>query len=394
MTRYVLKRNNYSLVSGLLGPGNIASMGVDSAVNSLVKDPLNRATEDAMYEPTVENAFVTEKKYSVGQAVTQVSKGVGKGLLNYSKKNKKAIVGSAKFGAGMTAGIYGLNKYAKASGDIHSGDREYKGPSDKTKAIIGVGSVAAGAETVRSSMSNAANRRKELPGIISKEMELKDKALKGVANAKSSGEKYLNSNIVKGASNRASTASNELKNLNKVSKLGVKSSTLKSGVKGLAVTGALLGTAALANKKLKSTQKKVDEQKNYSFAAVGRVGKYALSQGKYAKAAGTYIGGGTKQLIKSAGDFMSPGKNSGNQIFGSITKSLKEQGEYGKKAADRMNKMSSTGKTLTKSGLALGTGALVYDQSFKAGDKAAKGVIRTVDKDSYNYMKKQESGGV
>lgn len=369
-----IKGSARSLVTSPIGAVGM----VTNSANNAIKDTLNDYKDVAEnYTPTVQNSFVQPKNYSVVQAGREISTGLGKGLFNWGKSNKKSLTNISKFGAAIGAGTYGVNRLQRQKAEIDRGEREATGMSTGGKVIAAGSAVGTGALVARST-------GKSHDKAVTKATErlAKDKALLGEANSKGLTKiaDKANKNIAAGTEN--------LEKLNG-KKLGTSRKAMKMGRNGLLAGGAIAGAGLLANSMLK--------QKENSLKAAGILAKRVLGGksvtqnlregniGTVGKAAGTYLSGAGKSLVKGVSNFLTPGKSGAKGVVNSIGKSLKEQGEYGKKAADFIGKHKTTASLVAAGGV----GSTAFNLANKVGEKPVELTSR-LDKKTTEYVKSRD----
>lgn len=369
-----IKGSARSLVTSPIGAVGM----VAGSANNAVKDTLNDYKDVAEnYTPTVQNSFVQPKNYSVVQAGKEIATGIGKGVFNWGKSNKKSLASISKFGAALGAGTYGVNRLQRQKAEVDRGDREATGMSTGGKAIAAGTAVGTGALVAK---ATGKSHDKAVTKVT--EQLAKDKALLNEANSKGLTKisEKANKNIAEGT-----------KNLEKLSgkRLGISKKAMKMGRNGLLAGGVLAGAGLLANSMLK--------QKENSLKAAGLLAKRVLGGksvtqnlregniGTVGKAAGTYLSGASKSLVKGASNFFTPGKSGAKGVVNSVGKSLREQGEYGKKAADLI------GRHKTAAGLVAvgGVGSTSFNLANKIGEKPVE-LVSKMDKKTTEYVKSKE----
>ena len=397
---FILKRKNYNnsnssfdLLNGqkVKGEGFIKGTArslVTSPVSavSIVADSANNAVKDTLndykyvaenYTPTVQNSFVQPKNYSVVQAGKEIATGIGKGVFNWGKSNKKSLAGISKFGAALGAGTYGVNRLQRQKAEIDRGEREATGMSTGGKVIAAGTAVGTGALVARST-----GKSHDKAVTKATEQLAKDKALLNEANSKG---------LTKIADKANKSIAEGTKNLEKLNgkKLGISKKAMKMGRNGLLVGGTIAGAGLLANSMLK--------QKENSLKAAGVLAKRVLGGksvtqnlregniGTVGKAAGTYLSGAGKSLVKGASNFFTPGKSGAKGVVNSVGKSLREQGEYGKKAADFMGRHKTTAGLVAAGGV----GGTAFNLANKVGEKPVELASR-LDKKTTEYVKSKE----
>ena len=89
--------------------------------------------------------------------------------------------------------------------------------------------------------------------------------------------------------------------------------------------------------------------------------------------------------MKGASNFFTPGKSGAKGVVDSVGKSLREQGEYGKKVADLI------GRHKTAAGLvaAGGVGSTSFNLANKIGEKPVE-LASKMDKKTTEYVKSKE----
>lgn len=375
---FIIKRKNYAIpaivssVGGILtGPRVATGMTVGGSVmdaKSTVSDREDKEEFDYINP--------SQKQYGAIQAVKEVGTGVGKGLLNWGKNNKKSMKSLVGFGAAMGAGTYGINRIQRQKAEIESGEREANGMSTRGKVATGAAALGTGgyvAYNSGKSHSNALNKANERLTQSNKLLEEANK--KGLSKISDKASKDI-------ASNKA-----VIDNLNKT-KLGMSNKAFKMTRNGLLTGGIIAGAGLLANNTLK--------QKNNSvFGAASKLANRALggkSLGKavsdgdwknIGKAAGAYVNSG----VKSVSNFLTPGKGGASSVVRSVEGSLKKQGEYGKKAADFLSRHRTAAGVATAA--TVGTG--VFNVTNSIGEKGVSAVTNSLDKKTAQYVKSKEN---
>lgn len=416
------------LTRGIAAPLSVGGMVADQG-RSAVIDSLNNAKDTASnYTSTIKNAYIPQKTYSVIQAGKEVITGAGKGLLNYGKKNKNALIGAASIGSALTAGSYATNRLQRQKRDVDLGDRKEglstEGKVGTAAATIGTG-VGLAYKTGKSHDANVslAQRVSTAPPREAQTFKLSNgteyttktggtdlSQFKGKEYKKVS-DKYVR-NSVKDKSGRVlNTAERAKDDLTKMERkrLGgaVSNKHFKMGRNALIGAGIVAGAGLLANSYLKKSKQQSQysslEEKSYGIASTfntaTRVGKSVYNKTiqsaganagimDKAKAAGKAVGAGVsvqgKKLARGVGNFFSPGNGKG--MINDVRKGLEDTGEYGKKAADFIGR-HKTGSMLI-GGTVIGSGAFSLANS--AGEKPVEALTK-LDKKTTDFTKEKEA---
>lgn len=399
---YKLKRKKYAIPAVIATAGRVLSTptaktglviggGVMDA-KSTVKDDPNKEEFNYINNPQ-------QKQYGTVQAVGQIAKGVGKGLWEWGKNNKKSLGGLVTFGAGTAGVTYGVNRYQRKKAEVNSGQREANGLSTGEKAAIGATAAGAGAYTAYRTGISHDNKVKALKDTYNKSQSIYQEAINKAKNINpnEAADKFGRSganqishfnNIAKKANADKMKAAADLAKTNS-KKLGglVSNKAWKMGRNGLLVGGAITAAGMLANNSLK--------QKNNSMAAVGRLASRALNgktvgqaikSGEWSnlgKAAGTYVTQGAKSVTKGISNFLTPGKNGASGIVSSVANNLNKQGEYGQKAANFIRNHKTAAGLITAGTI----GSATYGVTNAIGEKSVNTIADTLDKKTSNFVK-------
>lgn len=386
--------------------------------SSKMQDAVNDVKDTAeTYTPTVQNAFVqpknysepSQKSYGFVQAAKEIGTGVGKGLLNYAKKNKGTAASMAGFGAVMAGGTYGMNRIQRQKAENEAGTRTTDGMSTGGKVVSGLTAAGAGAyaaHTGAKSWDKAMNAAKDVAGgkttlqggDVKYDTKKHGEFFKGLTSTAKDGTKTTTTSVQR--------AQDKISKLNK-GKLGMSGKMTRMAGRGLLAAGAVAGAGLLANSMLKQPKKQEStysdiEQREYAgFVAMGKrvfksvydkalkgnanagIGDKAIAG---AKALGAGISAGTRKLGRSASDFMSMGSNGARDAVREIGKGLRESGEYGKKAADFLQK-HKTGAMITGAAT-VGTGGFALANA--AGEKPVE-LASKLDKKTDKFVKDQQN---
>lgn len=410
-TTFILKRKNYALPaiaaigSKIAGSGAMKTAGtaVGGAmtiqdVKSTVEDREDKQEFDYTKNPNQNQP--QQSNFSAGQAIKEVATGVGKGIFNYAKKNKKSLGGLAAFGGSLAAGSYGMNRIQRQRAEIDAGEREANGMSTGGKLVAGATALGTGAYLANKAGKSHDKTAADLSKKAAQEGRL--------ANELSSKGQNKAADLAKG---RATTATENLNKMNR-KRLGglVSNRSFKMGRNALIGGGLVAGAGLLANSMLKDKRNSEIDQKEYSWAAVGRVIKSKLghtsggtaktwdlikqnaTQGKegwnrIGQAAGTAIKAGSKQAAKTVSNFLTVGKGGASQLTKDVTNSLKNQGEYGKKAADFINKHKTAAGVVG----AATVGTAGFQLANAAGEKPVQ-LAAKLDKKTDQFVKNQQQG--
>lgn len=385
---------------GQLAAG-LATSAVDELKQNLVDRPLQSMAEEAStYQPTVKNAYLSDKSYSVGQAIKQVGTGIGKGIVDYTKNNKKSLGGLAAFGGTLAAGSYGMNRLQRQRAEIDAGEREATGMSTGGKVVAGTASLGTAAYLAHKAGKSHDKTAADLT--------------KSIADNKAGAARNAAEGFNKRATQLTKRAAKSTEDLNKLNRkrLGglVSNRSFKMGRNALIGGGLMAGAGLLANSMLKDKNNSEIGQKNYTFAAVGRMAKMALGEGlknkparntvgglikqnikegnwsNLGKAAGIYAKKGGEQVVRAASNFLTVGKGGADELTRSISKNLANQGEYGKKAASFINRHK------TASGLvgAATVGTAGFGLANAAGEKPVNALAK-LDKKTDQFVKNQQA---
>lgn len=383
---------------GQLAAG-LATSAVDEVKQNLVDRPLQSIAEEAStYQPTVKNAYLSDKSYSIGQAVKEIGAGLGKGIWNYTKKNKKELGGMALLGGTLAAGSYGMNRLQRQRAEIEAGEREANGMSTGGKVIAGATALGTGAYLAH---KTGKSHDKEVADFT-----------KSISEDKASAARNRAEGFGKRAAQLESRAAKTAKELNKTNKrrLGglVSNRTFKMGRNALIGGGIMAGAGLLANSMLKDKANSETDQKSYSFAGVGRLAKITLGKGlknrpktvggllvenikqgnwgNIGRAAGVYAKKGGEELVNVASNLGTLGKDGAKGLVKDVTKSLESQGQYGKKAADFINRH----KTASGAVGAATVGTAGFGLSNAVGEKSVNALTK-LDKKTNKFIKDQQA---
>jgi hypothetical protein len=395
MATFIFKRKEY-VAPLLIAGANVAGGALGFMGNSKSAEAQKEAIEaqkeqnlgvKAQYQKPIEipekkGLFSDPKNFSV----LGLAKGIGSGLVQVAKANKKTLVNSAKTGAVMAGGLYGVNKVANAINKSNEG--EYNGMSTGKKVATGIGATAAGAI--------AYDKMKKAP---QKALDTANKSYQSATSAYTNAIKNKSQNMAEQAlvnkqkaTSGIEAAKNKLANFSKPKALG----------KAALVTAGIAGTAYLGNKLLKNRSEKVKaqqseyseplEQRQYSpgFVKLGlTAGKYAINAIKGTKGAWGKAGQAAKlsgqRMLDKGSNFMSLGlanNKSTNTMLDAVAKNS------GSTVNNFINNHKTAARNITKVGLA-GAGIKATDMAFNAGQKVANKAIGTVDSDYKNTLKEQ-----
>lgn len=438
------------LARGILSPVSVATM-VGEQAKGAVEDQLNQIKDTAQtYTPTVQNNYLQPKSYSepiqksygVIQATKEIGTGVGKGIWNYAKQNKKAALGMAGFGAALPAAGWATNRIQRQAAENQEGTRTTDGMSTGGKIAAGLATVGTGAGLAHSAGKSWDKQMNAAQDIVTGKVhydktggktintkfgQIQEGKWVGSYDQKKHGEFFkelgekhksavidpLTGKEVKGADGKVLTeaktsvqkAKDKVAKLNNKSFLGLKgkaASMAKRGAIGATVVG---GLGLLANSMLRQPKKQESayseiEQRQYGMApwnwmsakvgkraykaAINKLGPNAGIWDK-TKAVGTGIGAGVRKLSRSAADFMSMGSNGARDLTREVGKSLRNSGEYGKKAADFMSR-HKTGTMLVGAGT---VGTAGFHLANTAGEKPVEALTK-LDKKTDAFTKRQQ----
>lgn len=370
---------------------SVASSAVDELKNNLVNRPLTAMAEEAStYTPKVQNAYL-QKSYGVVQAIKEIGTGVGKGLFDYAKQNKKTIGSMAKFGAGAAGLGYGTSRFMRRKAEEDAGITNTNGLTTGEKVATGVGTVGLGylgyKSGVNSFNKNVANATKnadkyskyvsrlEALGVTGEGNRARDKALNKARSLVESNTKDLN----------------KLKDGKKI--LGMSRSTFKGVKRGAIGAGLALGAGLVTNKLLKK-KKTPEEQKSYSF--LSSIGKYAkngfnamLKSGKAGKDSAKLFKDQNRNIARGVENFFMFGNNGVRSMNNALMKNLRAQGKYGEKAANFINRH----RTLTGAAGAAAVGGVGYTAASKIGEKPVE-LASKLDKRTSKFIKQGNLGGI
>lgn len=418
------------LAKGILSPVSVATM-VGEQAKGAVENQLNQIKDTAQtYTPTVQNNYLQPKTYSepiqksygVIQAIKEVGTGVGKGIWNYAKQNKKAALGMAGFGAGLAGLGYATNRIQRQKAENEEGTRTTDGMSTGGKIVAGataIGSAGYAAHSAGKSWNNqmtaaqdVANKRTTMTGgNVKYDPKKHSEFFKGMRTE----VRDADNKIVKGADGKSvmrtqtsiEKAQNKINKLNNKSFLGLKGKTATMAKKG-ALVGGLMATAGIAaNSMLKQPKKHENayselEQREYAgFFAMGkRVGTSVYNNAMksagpnagvwdktkaMAKGIGAGINVGSRKLGRSASNFMSLGSNGARDLTNNMRKGLESTGSYGKKAADFIGRH----KTGTMIAGAATVGTAGFNIANTAGEKPVN-ALASLDKKTTQFKNQQQ----
>lgn len=396
-------------------PLMVGGMIADNA-NNKIQDAVNDIKDTAEnYTPTVQNAFIkpknyskpSQKSYGLIQAAKEIGTGVGKGIWNYAKKNKGTAASMAGFGAVMAGGTYGMNRIQRQKAENEEGTRTTDGMSTGGKVVAGLTAAGAGAyagHTGAKSWDKAMNAAKDVAGgkttlqggNVKYDPKKHGEFFKGLTSTAKDGTKTTTTSVQR--------AQDKISKLNK-GKLGMSGKMTRIAGRGLLAAGAVASAGLLANSMLKqpkdSAYSDIEQREYAGFVAMGKrafksvynkalkgntnagIGDKAIAG---AKALGAGISVGTRKLGRSASDFMSMGSNGARDAVREIGKGLRESGEYGKKAADFLQK-HKTGAMIAGAAT-VGTGGFALANA--AGEKPVE-LAAKLDKKTDKFVKNQQA---
>lgn len=429
MGTFILKRRYYNETADPSFLGKASSMGkgllktassglgvstaVDEVKNNLIDRPLNAMAEEAStYVPTVKNAYVPQQKsYGLVQAAKEIGTGVGKGLMNWGKKNQGQLKGLAGFGAAMSASGYAVNRVNRKKDEIESGQREATGLSTGEKIAAGTSALGAGAGVAYATGKSHDKQISKLNETVNKSKSRYTEAIKGAQSQMNNLDKVDKfgrtgsdrisqlDNIAKKANADRINASNTITNMNR-KRLGglVSNRSFKMGRNALLAGGLITGAGLLANKVLS----KGPEQKEYSkWGAVKKIvgnvyNKSIQSAGSNAgfvdkakagaQALGAGVQVGSKVIARGASNFFTPGKGGAGGIMKEVRSELKNTGDYGKAASNFIKNH----KTVVGVGTAATLGSAAFNAANAAGEKPVQAVTNIMDKKTADYVKSRE----
>lgn len=418
--------------------------GVAEAAKGKVDDAIAQAGQTAAtYTPTVQNIYagprsysnLKQKSYGVIQAIKEAGTGVGKGLWEYAKDNKKNALGIIGIGALLPVSSWAVNRLQRQKEENEAGTRTTDGMSTGGKVAAGATTLGAagyagytGARSWDRSMKGAEdvikNKVKYVPTgkvIETPWGNVKDYKLEGYDeklhkeffHTPKEKDPKTGKEVRKWVSPKKK-AREKIAELNKKGLLGLVDGRTSRIIKRAGITGTVIGgSALLANSYLKQNKDKSQksysdlEQKEYGLpfnldlpyklgkkvgkSAYDKVMKSAGSKATSSDKAAAYItgvsaglGAGSRRVVRALGDFAMLGHKGARKLARNLDKSLRAQGKYGEATADFLRDH--------KTSLALGTGALGWvgmDALSSIGDKSVTAAT-SLDKKTSEYMKRQQ----